>query len=174
MYLYIYDKNLKEWFILVSKRGPGCPSAVGKWNVPGGYLDFDETLEEAARRECYEETGVRFDGPLTLASISTNPHSKAQNVVCSFYGVIKVNSAMEIVRKLDKRNCNGEKDEVDDIGLWTVKDIIARPELYANGTAFGHDKMIVSIFKTRIKCSWFKKMIIKWGEKLSKIKLEIL
>lgn len=29
------------------------------WEIPGGKVDDDETAEEAAVRECFEETGVR-------------------------------------------------------------------------------------------------------------------
>ena len=31
-----------NWCALINKRGKGCPTAVGKWNVPAGYLDHDE------------------------------------------------------------------------------------------------------------------------------------
>lgn len=32
----------------------------GKWVFPGGYVDLGETLQEAALREVWEETGVRL------------------------------------------------------------------------------------------------------------------
>jgi phosphatase NudJ len=35
------------------------------WNQPAGHLEADETLIEAARRELYEETGIRAE-PQTL------------------------------------------------------------------------------------------------------------
>ena len=45
-------------FILMNKRGPGCPDEVGKWVLPCGYLDWDESGDEGCRREIWEETGV--------------------------------------------------------------------------------------------------------------------
>ncbi|MBP6880124.1 NUDIX hydrolase [Candidatus Saccharibacteria bacterium] len=33
----------------------------GKWGVVGGYMDRDETMEQAARREIYEETGYELE-----------------------------------------------------------------------------------------------------------------
>lgn len=42
--------------LLLIERGRGV--AVGEWSVPGGRVEFGETLAEAARREVAEETGL--------------------------------------------------------------------------------------------------------------------
>jgi ADP-ribose pyrophosphatase YjhB (NUDIX family) len=35
------------------------PPFAGKWAFPGGYLELNETLQQGAARELYEEVGVR-------------------------------------------------------------------------------------------------------------------
>ncbi len=42
--------------LLLIERGRGA--ALGEWSVPGGRVEFGETLAEAARREVAEETGL--------------------------------------------------------------------------------------------------------------------
>lgn len=34
---------------------------TGEWSFPGGHLEFGETIEETARREVLEETGLEID-----------------------------------------------------------------------------------------------------------------
>ena len=171
MYLFIYCKFERKWYILISKRGKGCPSNVGKWNCPGGYLDFNESLEDGARRECYEETGIQYSGPLKLASISTNLNSSSQNVVCSFYGMEEVDTIEDVKCKFSMEH--NEKDEVEDIELLDLEDLFTWHSHYHTTFAFGHDDMIREIFKKRININWVKKLIIRWGENLSKIDLRI-
>ncbi len=58
---------LRDRQVLMGKRlnahGEGC------WCFPGGHLEFGEAIEECARREVYEETGIQIKnlsiGPFT-------------------------------------------------------------------------------------------------------------
>lgn len=42
--------------LLVQRKDPPFK---GKWALPGGFMELTETLEETARRELLEETGIR-------------------------------------------------------------------------------------------------------------------
>ena len=173
MYVFVYDKLDKKWYVLVSKRGPGCPNNVGKWNVPGGYLDFDETLEHAAARECFEETGVvlRDVSKIKLASVSTDPNSKSQNVVCSFYYKCEVDCVYDVTKMFSTKN--SEPEEVSDIALQSVDYIFEDPVNVSSAFAFGHDKMIREIFKKRIRVPFWKRWIVSLGEKWTRININI-
>lgn len=47
-------KDIKENILLVSS-----PKWREKWVIPGGHIKEDESIEKAALREAYEETGFK-------------------------------------------------------------------------------------------------------------------
>lgn len=51
----IYVINQENKFLLIKHK------KLGKWVPPGGKVDRHETPDEAAIRECYEETGVKIE-----------------------------------------------------------------------------------------------------------------
>lgn len=47
--------------ILLLKRGPTAPYNPNNYCFPGGTVEENESLEDAASRELYEETGIVVD-----------------------------------------------------------------------------------------------------------------
>ena len=50
---------VKEGKVLLTKRA--IPPFEGKWVLPGGRVDMNETLEETVHREVEEETGMKIE-----------------------------------------------------------------------------------------------------------------
>lgn len=66
--------------VLWIKRG--IPPAVGKWAMPGGFMENDETPEAAAARELQEETGIEVAADsMTLVSVSSILHVAQTHLV---------------------------------------------------------------------------------------------
>ena len=47
--------------VLLMKRGPLSKNEVGSWIIPGGAVNFGETLRQAVVREVKEEIGVEIE-----------------------------------------------------------------------------------------------------------------
>ena len=95
--------------VLANKRGPGLPNHVGQWNVVSGYIDYDETLKEAAIREVFEETGVDISNcDIALYKFEDDP--KRENQVILFRYFTWYNGPKDVLT-----NKNSEPNEVDEI-----------------------------------------------------------
>jgi 8-oxo-dGTP diphosphatase len=49
-----------EGKIFLSLRGPLAKNERGKWEIPGGAVEYGETIEDALQREVLEEIGVKI------------------------------------------------------------------------------------------------------------------
>ena len=74
------NEETGDIFTLVEKRGSAV-SHTGEWCSPCGYIDWDETLEEACHREVKEETGLDLDmNEIIFVNVDTNIHTKNQTI----------------------------------------------------------------------------------------------
>jgi len=126
-------------YVLINQRGPGLPDGVGLWNMPCGYLDFDETTGEAALREVWEECGVNLL-PLRDAAhvdylerawdVSSTPRPGRQNVTVH-HGLVA--SATELPAVSAEHNEPGETSDI----VWSPLSELGRYDF-----AFGHRERI--------------------------------
>ncbi|EKD86115.1 MAG: hypothetical protein ACD_37C00464G0005 [uncultured bacterium] len=73
--------------ILLVKRAKRVPSA-GKWGLVGGFMEKNETLKEAVKREILEETGFEIKNINLLIVIDLpfrSPDEERQNVSFVFF-----------------------------------------------------------------------------------------
>ncbi len=80
----IRDNQLK---LLLIRRG-GAPFK-GRWALPGGFVQLDESLEEGARRELQEETGlsgVYLEQLYTFGEPNRDPRERV--ITVAYYALI--------------------------------------------------------------------------------------
>jgi 8-oxo-dGTP diphosphatase len=67
------------------------PPFEGQWALPGGFVKVDETLEQAARRELEEETGlykVYLEQLYTFGEVDRDPRERVVSV--AYYALVKL------------------------------------------------------------------------------------
>jgi 8-oxo-dGTP diphosphatase len=81
----ILRKESGQLSILLIQRDK--PPFEGKWALPGGFVDINETLEEAIERELWEETGltgIHLHQLHTFSALGRDPRGRTISV--AYYG----------------------------------------------------------------------------------------
>lgn len=76
---------VKDSNILILKRSEESKFGAGLWDIPGGKLEFAETLNESIIREIKEETNISIKVLKTIASTSSLNTSKNKQFVTIIY-----------------------------------------------------------------------------------------
>lgn len=116
-------------------RRTGEPFA-GRWALPGGFVEEDETADAAARRELEEETGLRdiyLEQLYTMSRVDRDPRGRVISV-----------AHMALVRR--GLHLAAASDASD--AAWL-------PVSDARGLAFDHDEIVErALARLRSKLSW--------------------
>ena len=78
-----------ELKVMLIRRGG--PPFKGRWALPGGFVDLDESVDEAARRELREETGIErvfLEQLYTFGAVDRDPRERVISV--AYYALVKL------------------------------------------------------------------------------------
>ena len=114
---------VKDDKVLLIKRG--AEPFKGFWALPGGYVDWDETVEDAVKREVAEETGLAVTN-LELIGVFSKPERHPKQCVAIAYAV----------------EAHGDPVVGDDAVEFQWASLDSLPEL-----AFDHEKIIGDYLK---------------------------
>ncbi len=64
--------------------------SVGKWTLPGGYVELGESLSKAIEREVFEETGVQTRASDIIAIRHMNNEKKDRGIISDLYIVFNL------------------------------------------------------------------------------------
>nr|WP_263323579.1 NUDIX domain-containing protein [Neobacillus sp. Marseille-Q6967] len=103
----------EEGRILLQKRPEGV------WGLPGGLLELEESAEEAARREVFEETGVEIGELLLVEVYSGKQYFRKLANGDEFYPV----TIAYISRDIKSRNIKIDGIETIDAGFFHVNEL---------------------------------------------------
>ncbi len=87
----VFKKSDKNYKVLLIERK--FPPYKGKWALPGGFVDMDETLDNAISRELKEETGlenIHLEQLHTFGTLNRDPRGRTVSVV--YWGIAKNDS----------------------------------------------------------------------------------
>jgi 8-oxo-dGTP diphosphatase len=82
------------------------PPFEGHWAIPGGFVRIDETLEQAALRELWEETGIHdvfLEQLYTFGGLERDPRDRT--ITVAYYALINL-VEQEILAATDAREAN--------------------------------------------------------------------
>lgn len=123
----IFGLDNEELKVMLIQRNLG--PFEGQWALPGGFVHVEETLEEAAQRELFEETGIKdvfLEQLYTFGDVHRDPRERIVSV--AYYALVNL-EGHEIKASSDARNA----------AWFSITDI---PRL-----AFDHDRIFATALR---------------------------
>ena len=121
--IFIFNKKTNEFILIKRKNNPfkDC------WALPGGFVDYGESTENAAIREAKEETSIDVN-LINLIGVYSNPNRDPRGHTVTIVYLAQGNFNQ---RKAD--------DDAKDIGTFNFED------LNTIDLAFDHEKILNDI-----------------------------
>lgn len=117
----VFAITLDGMKVLIAKRSENMMDEAGKYGIPCGYLDWNETTFEGMTREVYEETSLYLpDYQLYLVNgdntkpftIHDSPANNRQNVSLLFLSIYNFSPRMDLFPSDIEQYKNEETSEV--------------------------------------------------------------
>lgn len=126
----ILDKDDR---ILLEKRSLDMISYPGFWGIPGGWMEWGETVEDALKREVKEELGINIKVIRFLGK-----YYDTNNLPIKRYSRIALPHLCEIINGEPTVN---QPEEVSEIGWFSFEEALNL------NLAYDHKLMIEDLFK---------------------------
>jgi len=118
------QKNSKKAIILIKRKNPPYG-----WAIPGGFVDYGESLEEAAIREAKEETSLNVILKFQMHTYSDPKRDPRKHTVSTVF-VAKAQGTPKA------------RDDAEEIGIFTEEEIDFP-------LAFDHKKILSDYFRKK-------------------------
>lgn len=99
---------MKDDSVLLVQRG--VEPDKGLWGTPGGYVEWDESVEDTVKREVKEETGLTVTN-VRLVEVLSKPERHPKQVINILY-LVEVDDGQPVA-----------DDDVDDVKWFNLNDL---------------------------------------------------
>jgi 8-oxo-dGTP diphosphatase len=103
----------------------GQPPFVGRWALPSGFIEEDESVEQAAVRECKEETGLDIE-LIELFGVYSFPEGPVQSGIIIFYRARPVGGELRAGDDAQEVAVFAPDELPGDVAFRTHREVLAR------------------------------------------------
>lgn len=114
--------EVDDGLVLIKRGHPPHP---GSWALPAGYIEADESSEQAAIRECEEETGLQVE-IIDLFGVDSFPEGPPSSGIIIFYRARPVGGVLRAGDDAADAQVFRMGEIPDDVRLRTHRDVLRR------------------------------------------------